>query len=319
MNAAIQNRYDFVYLFDVTDGNPNGDPDAGNLPRVDAETGQGLVTDVCLKRKVRNYVQVPKDDGRYVGARYKVFIREKAVLNQLIEEAYTASPAVKAAVGAWQKYRKDKKKQPRPDRPFEDVARDWLCENYYDIRTFGAVLSTGDEKSAGGEDADTVAKIKMTAGQVRGPVQLTIARSIDPVSQAGEFTITRCAVTNEKDLEKERTMGRKFAIPYGLYRASGYINATLAEQTGFSDEDLGLFKKSLNEMFENDRSAARGLMAPVACIAFRHESRLGNARADQLFRRVTVRLKEPSRPPRSRDDYLIEVDRDSLPAGVTIE
>lgn len=289
MSETLKNRYDFVYLFDVLDGNPNGDPDAGNLPRVDAETSQGLVTDVCLKRKVRNYVQAAKGDD----PNYKIYVKEKAVLNQQHQEAYTALDL-----------KPESKKLPKLEADARAITL-WMCQNFYDIRTFGAVMTT-----------------EVNSGQVRGPVQLTIARSIDPVVSA-EFSITRCAVTNEKDLEKERTMGRKFTVPYGLYRCAGYINATLAEQTGFSEVDLSLFKDALNNMFELDRSAARGLMAPVRCVAFRHEHRLGNARADQLFARVKVELrpelKAEERPPRSRDDYGIFVDESNLPEGITVE
>ncbi len=313
MNNPVQHRYDFVYLFDVVDGNPNGDPDAGNLPRADAETGQGLVTDVCLKRKVRNYVGLAR--GEAPG--YRIFIKEKAVLNSLIEEAYSQSESVKAALQSWQAWKKNKQ-NPKPERHYEDVACDWLCENFYDIRGFGAVLTTGDEKEVG----EVKSKIKMTAGQVRGPLQLTMARSVSPIVSA-EFAITRCAVTNEKDEEKERTFGRKFAVPYGLYKGFGYINATLAKRTGFGDDDLELFKHALNMMFEADRSAARGLMSPVRCIAFRHEKELGNARADQLFARVNVKLRDElahdARPPRSREDYVISVATTDLPNGITVE
>lgn len=313
MSTPIQHRYDFVYLFDVTDGNPNGDPDAGNLPRVDAETGQGLVTDVCIKRKVRNYVSLAKGDE----PGFRIFIKEKAVLNSQIEEAYVRSDKVQDAMQAWAAWQKNKK-APKPERHYEDIACDWMCENFYDIRGFGAVMTTGDEKKVDKLDA----KIKMTAGQVRGPVQFTIARSINPIFSA-EFAITRCAVTNEKDEEKERTIGRKFAVPYGLYRGFGYINPSLAERTSFSEDDLMLLKQALNEMFEHDRSAARGQMRPVRCIAFRHENKLGNARADQLFARVKVEMKDESsaedRPPRSKDDYVISVNDGDLPAGVTVE
>ncbi|HEU0139998.1 MAG TPA: type I-C CRISPR-associated protein Cas7/Csd2 [Bryobacteraceae bacterium] len=289
MSVPLTNRYDFVYLFDVVDGNPNGDPDAGNLPRVDAETSQGLVTDVCLKRKIRNYVTEAKGGQ----PPHEIYVKEKAVLNSNNERAYTA-------LGL----KPEPKKLPKEEAKAREVTR-WMCKNFFDIRAFGAVMTT-----------------EINSGQVRGPIQFTIARSIDPVVSA-EFSITRCAVTNEKDLEKERTMGRKFTVPYGLYRCYGYINATLAEQTGFTEDDLGLVKDALNNMFELDRSAARGLMAPVRCVAFRHENRLGNARADQLFSRVKVQLrpelKTESRPARTREDYLIEVDRTSLPAGVTVE
>lgn len=289
MSASLANRYDFVYLFDVMDGNPNGDPDAGNLPRVDAETSQGLVTDVCLKRKVRNYVAVAKGEQ----PPHEIYVKDKAVLNSNNEKAYQA-------LGL----KPEPKKLPKDEAKAREVTR-WMCENFFDIRAFGAVMTT-----------------EINSGQVRGPIQFTMARSIDPVVSA-EFSITRCAVTNERDLDKERTMGRKFTVPYGLYRCYGYINATLAEQTGFTEDDLGLFKDALNNMFELDRSAARGLMAPVRCVAFRHENRLGNARADQLFARVKVQmrpeLKAESRPPRSREDYLIEVDSANLPTGVTVE
>lgn len=294
MSDAIQNRYDFVYLFDVTDGNPNGDPDAGNLPRVDAETGQGLVTDVCLKRKVRNYVALAKGDH----SGYRIYVQERAVLNQQHQQAYDAL-----------KLKPESKKLPRDEANARGITA-WMCQNFFDIRAFGAVMTT-----------------EINAGQVRGPIQLTMARSIGPIVSA-EFSITRCAVTNQKDAEnKDREMGRKFTVPYGLYRCYGYINATLADParygTGFSEQDLDLFKSALNLMFEHDRSAARGLMTPVRCIAFRHEDRLGNARADQLFERVTVELKDEvkaeSRPPRSKTDYVIRLDASNLPKGITAE
>ncbi len=313
MSTPIQNRYDFVYFFDVTDGNPNGDPDAGNLPRIDPETNQGLVTDVCLKRKIRNFVVEKKGPA----ARYEIFVKEKAVLNQQIERAYEMSEEVKAGLAAWQLWKKDKKKHPKPKRHYEDLAQDWMCHNFYDIRTFGAVMSTGDDKDSEAGDS----KLRMRAGQVRGPLQLTFSRSIDPVVSA-EFAITRCAVTNEKDVDKERTIGRKFNVPYGLYRCHGFINAKLAEKTGFTEDDLKLLKEALNQMFETDRSAARGLMAPVRCVAFRHKDPCGNARADQLFSRVTAKLvpevKEQCRPPRSRTDYAIECSGE-LPEGITQE
>jgi CRISPR-associated protein Csd2 len=313
MSTPIQNRYDFVYFFDVTDGNPNGDPDAGNLPRIDPETNQGLVTDVCLKRKIRNFVVENKGPA----AHYEIFVKEKAVLNQQIERAYEMSEEVKAGLAAWQLWKKDKKKHPKPERHYEDLAQDWMCHNFYDIRTFGAVMSTGDDKDSEAGDS----KLRMRAGQVRGPLQLTFSRSIDPIVSA-EFAITRCAVTNEKDVDKERTIGRKFNVPYGLYRCHGFINAKLAEKTGFTEDDLKLLKEALNQMFETDRSAARGLMAPVRCISFRHKDPCGNARADQLFSQVTATLlpkvKEQDRPPRSRADYVIERNGE-LPEGVTQE
>lgn len=290
MTASIQNRYDFVYLFDVTDGNPNGDPDAGNLPRVDAETGQGLVTDVCLKRKVRNFVGLVHGEQ----PPFEIYVKERAVLNAQHERAYEALSL-----------KPEPKKLPKDEQKARELTS-WMCQNFYDIRTFGAVMST-----------------KVNTGQVRGSVQLTTARSISPIVSM-EHAITRCAVTSKEDAEKkDREMGRKFAVPYGLYRGFGYVNPTLAEQTGFREEDLELFKRALNEMFENDRSAARGQMSPVRCIAFRHEHKLGNARADQLFSRVKVErkddLKGDARPPRSKDDYSITVAAGNLPAGVTIE
>lgn len=294
MTTPIQHRYDFVYLFDVTDGNPNGDPDAGNLPRVDAETGQGLVTDVCLKRKVRNYV------GLVHGMKppHDIYVRERAVLNEQHEKAYKAKDI-----------KPEPKKLPKDEAKAREITA-WMCENFYDIRTFGAVMTT-----------------EVNAGQVRGPVQLTTARSISPIVSM-EHAITRCAVTNTKDaVNKDREMGRKFAVPYGLYRGFGYINATLADPerhgTGFSEDDLTLLKQALGQMFENDRSAARGLMRPVRCIAFRHENKLGNARADQLFGRVRVDLsadaRSDNRAPRSVDDYTIAVDTSGLPNGVVVE
>lgn len=289
MPEPIQHRYDFVYLFEVTDGNPNGDPDAGNLPRTDPETQQGLVTDVCLKRKIRNFVALRHG----MKPPHDIYVRERAVLNAEHRKAYTA-------LGL----------EPKPKELPKDVEKAkaltrWMCANFYDIRAFGAVMST-----------------EVNCGQVRGPVQLTIARSLDPVV-AAEFAITRCAVTNEKDAEKkDRDMGRKFTVAYGFYRCHGYISATLAEQTGFDGGDLNLLKSALNEMFDQDHSAARGQMAPVRCIAFRHDSRLGNARADLLFAQVRVELKPElraeQRPPRSRHDYAIFI-APGLPPGVEIE
>ena len=279
--SELKNRYDFVYIFDVQDGNPNGDPDAGNLPRMDAETGRGLVTDVCLKRKVRNYVQIAK--GQANG--YDIFIKEKAVLNVLIDKAHDDSE-VKAA--------KDK----------TEAARLFMCTNYYDIRTFGAVMSTGKN-----------------AGQVRGAIQLTFARSVDPVTIA-EHTITRMAVATEKEAEKQggdnRTMGRKATVPYGLYVCHGFISASLANQTGFSDEDLELFWDALKNMFDVDHSAARGLMSAQKLIVFKHDSVLGNAPANKLFDLVKIR-KSCDGTPRSFDDYTVTIDREGIPANVQVE
>lgn len=280
--SKLKNRIDFVYIFDVQDGNPNGDPDAGNLPRVDAETGMGLVTDVCLKRKVRNYVQVAKGcaDG------YDIFIKEKAVLNTLIDKAHDDSE-VKAA--------KDK----------TAAARKFMCDNYYDIRTFGAVMSTGKN-----------------AGQVRGPIQLTFARSVDPIAPL-EHSITRMAVATEKEAENQkgdnRTMGRKATIPYGLYVCHGFISSNLAQQTGFTEDDLQLFFEALQNMFDLDRSAARGLMSAQKLIVFRHDSELGNAPANKLFDLVKVE-KTSEAVARSFNDYTVSLpSTDELPKGVTME
>lgn len=279
--SEIKNRIDFVYMFDVQDGNPNGDPDAGNLPRVDAETGMGLVTDVCLKRKVRNYVQVAKnlEDG------YDIFIKEKSVLNTLIDKAHD-DVEVKNA--------QDK----------TEAARRFMCKNYFDIRTFGAVMSTGNN-----------------AGQVRGPIQLTFARSVDPV-ETSEHSITRMAVATEKEADKQeggnRTMGRKATVPYGLYVCHGFISANLAQQTGFSEDDLALFWEALKNMFDTDRSAARGLMSAQKLIVFKHDSMLGNAPANKLFDLVTV-TKKCDGAPRSFKDYFVTIDKDNVPSGVTVE
>lgn len=279
--SELKNRIDFVYIFDVQDGNPNGDPDAGNLPRVDAETGMGLVTDVCLKRKVRNYVQVVKDcaDG------YDIFIKEKAILNKSIDAAHEEE-SVKIA--------SDK----------TTAARDVMCRKYFDIRTFGAVMSTGKN-----------------AGQVRGPIQFTFARSVDPIS-AMEHSITRMAVATEKEAEKQggdnRTMGRKATVPYGLYVCHGFISANLAKQTGFSEEDLELFWDALKNMFDVDRSAARGLMSAQKLIVFKHDSVLGNAPANKLFDLVKIE-KKCDGAPRKFDDYKVSIDKDNCPSGVCIE
>lgn len=277
--SEIKNRIDFVYIFDVKDGNPNGDPDAGNLPRVDAETGMGLVTDVCLKRKVRNYVQVAK--GCVNG--YDIFIKEKAVLNTLIDKSHEE-------VGA-------------EVRDKTSAARDIMCKKYYDIRTFGAVMSTGKN-----------------AGQVRGPIQFTFARSVDPI-MTSEHSITRMAVATEKEAEKQggdnRTMGRKATIPYGLYVCHGFISANLAKQTSFSEEDLSLFWDALKNMFDIDRSAARGLMSAQKLIVFKHDSVLGNAPANKLFDLVSIE-RNSNEPARSFKDYKVAI-ADNPYNGVTIE
>jgi len=288
MSTPVEHRYDFVYFFEVTDGNPNGDPDAGNLPRIDPETNQGLVTDVCLKRKVRNYVAETK--GHETG--HGIYIQDKAILNTQHDLAYKA-------LGL----KPEPKKLPKDQQKAKEITA-WMCENFFDIRTFGAVMTT-----------------EVNSGQVRGPIQFTFSRSLDPIVSA-EFAITRCAVTNAKDADSERTIGRKFNVPYGLYRCHGFLNASLAKQTGFTTDDLELFKDALNNMFETDRSAARGMMAPVRCIAFKHEKATGNARADQLFAQVTAELKPEllaeNRPPRSRNDYIITL-AEGTHEGITVE
>lgn len=267
MAEPLKNRYDFVLLFDVKDGNPNGDPDAGNLPRLDAETGRGLVTDVCLKRKVRNFVAMTHaadqdENGEYPalsdGKRNEIYVREKAILNLQHKRAY-----------AKHQLTPEEKKLPKDMQKAREVIGS-MCANFFDIRAFGAVMTT-----------------EINCGQVRGPIQMTFARSIDPIV-VSEHSITRMAVTNEKDLEKERTMGRKFTVPYGLYRAHGFVSAHLARQTGFDEDDLELFFTALEQMFEHDRSAARGEMATRGLYVFKHESELGNAPAHALFDRLTV-------------------------------
>jgi len=287
----LENRYDFVYLFDVKDGNPNGDPDAGNLPRVDAETGRGLVTDVCLKRKIRNFVSLTKGDK----PPHDIYIKEKAVLNRTHENAYIE-------IGAQDELKSDKKRKGSGDTV--DKARDWICQNFYDVRTFGAVMSTG-----------------INCGQVRGPVQLTFARSVDQIISQ-EHSITRMAVATEAEAEKQsgdnRTMGRKFTVPYGLYICHGFISAHLAQQTGFSKDDLELLFQALENMFEHDRSAARGEMTARGLYVFKHDSKLGNAPAHNLFERITAELKNKSTPPRAFTDYLISVDETNMPAGVKL-
>ena len=299
MSNVIKNRYDFVLLFDVKDGNPNGDPDAGNMPRMDPETGNGLVTDVCLKRKVRNYVQLIQ--GKAEG--YDIFIKEKAVLNNLIGQAYhtlgvdlTQSPVDK-------KDGKDRKTKGEAQGSEVETGRIQMCKTYYDVRTFGAVLSTGPN-----------------AGQVRGPVQLTFARSISQVVPM-EHSITRMAVATEAEAEKQqgdnRTMGRKFTIPYGLYLSHGFVSPSFAEQTGFSDDDLNLFWKALNNMFDVDRSAARGEMSKRKLIVFKHDSKLGDAPAHALF--DMVKVTTDANPVRNYSDYKITIPtRDQMPKGVTV-
>lgn len=283
---AIANRYEFVYLFDVTNGNPNGDPDAGNLPRLDPETNQGLVTDVCLKRKIRNYVTLEQEGA----PGYTIYMQEKSVLNNQHKQAYEALDIESEA-----------KKLPKDEAKARELTS-WMCKNFFDVRAFGAVMTT-----------------EVNAGQVRGPIQLAFATSIDPVLPM-EISITRMAVTNEKDLEKERTMGRKHIIPYGLYRAHGFISAKLAERTGFSENDLGLLWRALINMFEHDRSAARGEMAARKLIVFKHEHPMGNAPAHVLFDSVQVERVEgeANTPARGFKDYKISVNAEALPQGVGV-
>lgn len=284
MATELKNRYDFMLVFDVKDGNPNGDPDAGNLPRVDSETGEGLVTDVCLKRKVRNYVQLTK--GTEAG--YDIFVKEKAVLNSLVEDAY-AELGIDANV-----------KKPAKGEEI-DKGRALMCKKFYDIRTFGAVMSTG-----------------ANAGQVRGPVQLTFARSIDPIVTL-EHSITRMAVTKVEDIDKERTMGRKNTVPYGLYVAYGFVSPALAAQTGFSAEDLETLWTALVNMFDQDHSAARGMMATQKLIIFKHDSALGNAPSHKLFDLVKIVKKKDVVVPRKFADYEVAVPKkEDIPSGVEI-
>lgn len=282
---AIQNRYEFVYLFDVTNGNPNGDPDAGNLPRLDPETNKGLVTDVCLKRKVRNYVEMTKSGS----APHAIYMQERAVLNRQHQKAYEAAGLKSEA-----------KKLPKEDEKARQLTN-WMCTNFYDIRAFGAVMTT-----------------EVNCGQVRGPIQMAFAHSIEPVVPQ-EISITRSSVTNERDLEKERTMGRKHIIPYGLYRSHGFVSAHLAGRTGFSDDDLALFFEALRNMLDHDRSAARGEMTARRLIVFRHATALGNAPAHKLFETVKVaRTGSSDGPARSWSDYAVAVDQAALPANVEI-
>lgn len=284
-NSPINNRYEFVLLYDVENGNPNGDPDAGNMPRIDPETGHGIVTDVCLKRKIRNYAELVKGDS----TGYRIHIKEGTPLNQNHEEAYKTIEGLEPGKKA--------------DQGGVNKARQWMCANFFDVRTFGAVMSTGDN-----------------CGQVRGPVQINFSRSIDPIVQH-EVTITRQAVTRIEDIDKERTMGRKHIVPYGLYRAEGYVSAKLANDptkgTGFSNADLELLWDALINMFEHDHSAARGKMAVRKLIVFQHDSDLGNAPSHLLFDKVQITRKPEVIVPRSFGDYDVKFDSEQMPAGVT--
>lgn len=284
MANPVSRRYEFVLFFDVENGNPNGDPDAGNLPRLDPETGLGLVTDVCLKRKIRNYVDLVRNGVHG----YDIYVRESIALNAQHRKAYkelSLEPVLK--------------KLPKDTAQAQELTQ-FMCDSFFDIRAFGAVMTT-----------------EVNCGQVRGPVQLNFARSVDPIVQQ-EITITRVAVTREKDLEekKDREMGRKHIVPYGLYRAEGYVSASLAQKTGFSDDDLSLIWDALANMFDHDRSAARGKMASRKLYVFEHESALGNAPAHKLFETVTAQLLDPSRPPRAFSDYNVNFDTTLVPSGV---
>ena len=291
MSEAIKNRYEFVILFDVENGNPNGDPDSGNMPHVDPETGYGLVTDVCLKRKIRNYVETVREDAKG----YRIYIKEQVPLNRSDAEAL-----------AYLGVNKDLKAAKKDDPALDGKIRDFMCQNFFDIRTFGAVMTT-------------FVKGALNCGQVRGPVQLGFARSIDPILPQ-EVTITRVSITTEADAEKKGTeMGRKYIVPYGLYRAEGYISANLARKvTGFSEEDLDLLWEAILNMFENDRSAARGKMAVRELIVFKHASELGNAPAYKLFDAVHVERAANVTTPRKYSDYVVTID-ETLPDGVTCQ
>ena len=285
MSEALKNRYEFVLFFEVENGNPNGDPDAGNMPRIDPETSQGLVTDVCLKRKIRNYVDLSQGDKD----KFDIYVRENAVLNETNLLAYKELDI-----------KPESKKLPKKAEDAVAVVQ-YMCNRFFDIRSFGAVMTT-----------------EVNCGQVRGPVQLGFSKSLDAIVPQ-EVTITRMAVTNVKDAEKEKTMGRKHIVPYALYRTEGYISAALAQRTGFSEEDLELLWEALLNMFEHDHSAARGRMASRKLIIFKHDSALGNAPAHKLFDLVTVSRCNLDAPPRNYKDYQICVDAAHLPAGVSIE
>ena len=333
----LTNRYDFVLIFDVKDGNPNGDPDAGNMPRMDAESGHGLVTDVSIKRKVRNFVGLVKapdnaepvsGEQRFAEAfapgtkRFEIYVREKAVLNLQHQRAYSAlkldaaeasaedQPQAEFALGEAEAKTDAKKKKPAKEKrkgSADDVnqARQWMCQNFFDVRTFGAVMSLGTN-----------------CGQVRGPVQLTFSRSVEPIV-ALEHSITRMAVATEGEAEKQqgdnRTMGRKHTVPYGVYVAHGFVSAFLAKQTGFDDGDLELLFQSLEQMFEHDRSAARGEMSTRGLYVFKHASELGNASAHALFDRLTVKPLEEGAVTRSFDGYQVTFDGQAVLPGQQIE
>lgn len=292
MSEAIKNRYDFMVLFDVENGNPNGDPDAGNMPRVDAESGYGIVTDVCLKRKIRNYIEAACEDKKG----YRIYVKDNVPLERSDKEAYTYLGVEEG------KAKELKKNDPEADLKI----RKFMCSNFFDIRTFGAVMTT-------------FVKAALNCGQVRGPVQFGFARSIEPVIPQ-EITITRVAITTEKDaLTKKTEIGRKFIIPYALYKVEGYVSANLARKvTGFSEEDLQLLWKAIINMFECDRAAARGNMAVRELIVFKHDSELGEAPAYKLFDTIKISRNNPETPARSYSDYSVTIDEAKILAGVTM-
>tara|TARA_R110002167_G_scaffold210817_1_gene415282 strand:- start:330 stop:1199 length:870 start_codon:yes stop_codon:yes gene_type:complete len=285
--SVINNRYEFVYLFDVVNGNPNGDPDAGNLPRLDPETNKGLITDVCLKRKIRNYVALEKENS----PGFSIYLQEKSVLNNQHKKAYEALSVEPEA-----------KKLPKEEAKAKELTA-WMCKNFFDVRAFGAVMTT-----------------EVNAGQVRGPIQLAFASSVDPIVPM-EVSITRMAVTNVKDLEKERTMGRKHIVPYGLYRMHGFVSAKLAERTGFSEDDLELLWRALTNMLEHDHSAARGEMSAQKLIVFKHDNAMGSAPAHKLFDLVRIDRvdDEANSPVRCFSDYRVSIDSESVPQGVSVQ
>ena len=300
MGEAIKNRYEFVVLFDVENGNPNGDPDSGNMPRIDPESGLGLVTDVCLKRKIRNYVETVKEDAKG----YKIYIKEDVPLNRSDREACESLGITETED---KKVTEALKKLKKSDKDVDIKLRDYMCDNFYHIRTFGAVMTT-------------FVKASLNCGQVRGPVQLGFARSIDPIVSQ-EVTITRVAITTEKDAENKSTeMGRKNIVPYGLYRVEGYISANLARKvTGFSEEDLDLLWEAIINMFENDHSAARGKMAVRELIVFKHSKELGDCPAYKLFDAVEVRKKEEIEYPRKYQDYTVQIHEEMIPDSVEMK
>ena len=315
----LANRYDFVLIFDVKDGNPNGDPDAGNMPRLDAESGHGLITDVSLKRKVRNFVGLVKEQDERVPEvgekRFEIYVREKAILNHQNQRAYSAlnlavapeEPAQEAieTVANDAKKKKPAKEKRKGSADEVALARQWMCQNFFDVRTFGAVMSIG-----------------VNCGQVRGPVQLTFARSVEPIVSL-EHSITRMAVATEAEAEKQqgdnRTMGRKHTVPSGVYVAHGFVSSFLAKQTGFGEDDLELVFQALSQMFEHDRSAARGEMSTRGLYVFKHDSELGNAPAHALFDRLQVTPKEPGAVARSFDAYSVAFDGQSLAVGQSLQ